>query len=45
MYIVIKYRMRYNIIKDLWLYEPRIITNYPLKLFGLMILRRKNEFL
>lgn len=25
MYIVIKYRMRYNIIKDLWLYEPRII--------------------
>lgn len=29
MYIVIKFRMRYNIIKDLWLYEPRIISNYP----------------
>lgn len=28
MYIVIKFRMRYNIIKDLWLYEPRIISNY-----------------
>lgn len=27
--IVIKCRLHYNIIKDLRLYEPRIISNYP----------------
>lgn len=43
MYIVIKFRMRYNIIKDLWLYEPRIISNYLINLEKNIILLSRGK--